>query len=151
MAGGPAAARPAGPAVGSGASMFVNGLAEAGEPEDAEMQLTPGLLYPEALTPNSERSLEAWLRSSPASAPAASGPRALRARPPIPPAACARGSAGRSNSAASEACTGVRASAATSNSTGTSRGRALPTPEAWHLLQHINDDSPAAAPKGERY
>ncbi|KAL4458308.1 hypothetical protein ABPG75_013173 [Micractinium tetrahymenae] len=150
LAGTPAAA---GAAAGSAANVFVNSLAEAGESEDAEAQLTPGLLDPAALTPNSERSLEAWLRSSPASAPAASGPRTLRGRPPLPPSASAGGSGGRSSSAASEAHTRAPASAvsaASAGSTGASRGRALPTPEAWHLLQHINDDSPAAAPKGVR-
>ncbi len=147
----PAAAGAVGPAVNSGASMFVNGLAEGSEPEAAEAQLTPGLLDPAALTPNSERSLEAWLRSSPASAPAASGPRTLRVRPPIPRPGGARGSGEHSSgkSAAGKAPTRAAASAATGCSTEASLGRALPTPEAWHLLQHINDDSPAAAPKGE--
>lgn len=147
----PAAAGAVGPAVDSGASMFVNGLAEGSEPEAAEAQLTPGLLDPAALTPNSERSLEAWLRSSPASAPAASGPRTLRGRPPIPRPGGARGSGEHSSgkSAAGEAPTRAASSAAAICSTEASRGRTLPTPEAWHLLQHINDDSPAAAPKGE--
>lgn len=149
LRGTPAAARAVGPVMGSGASMFVNGLAEASEAEGAGPQLTPGLLDPAALTPNSERSLEAWLRSSPASAPAASGQRTLRARPPLPPSASASGGQSSSTAATSEARARAPASAATSGSHGASRGRVLPTPEAWHLLQHINDDSPAAAPKGE--
>ena len=33
---------------------------------------------------------------------------------------------------------------------GASQSMANPTPEMWNVLQHINDDSPDAAPKGRR-
>jgi hypothetical protein len=111
------------------------GLAEA---EAGAGQLTPGLLEPAALTPATERLLEAWLRSSPNSRQ--------------------RGTA----AAAAEALSGARArgSALPGTAGGSTRGRPaasgsggskappMPTPEAWQLLQHINDDSPGAAPKG---
>lgn len=50
------------PSLGGAARVFVNGLAEV---EAEAGAATPGLLDPTALTPNTERSLQAWLRGSP--------------------------------------------------------------------------------------
>ena len=115
----PLAATPAAAATGpDGTRLFVNGLAEV---EAEAVAATPGLLDPAALTPNTERSLQAWLRASP-SARQQGGDRA--------------GSAPPATSGAASGLTG---------------GRALPTPEAWQVLQHINSDSPPApAPQGAR-
>lgn len=52
---------PGGPGLGAAARVFTNGLAEA-----EAGAATPGFLDPAALTPNTERSLQAWLRGSPA-------------------------------------------------------------------------------------
>ena len=111
----PLAATPAAAATGPGGTrLFVNGLAEV---EAEAVAATPGLLDPAALTPNTERSLQAWLRASPSARQQGSGREGS-----APPA--------------------------TSGLTG---GRALPTPEAWQMLQHINADSPPApAPQGAR-
>lgn len=108
----------------AGTAVFVNRMAEGADQEGGGAQLTPGLPQPAALTPNSDRSLEAWLRASPAIAPAASAPRtAARSAPHT----------------------------ATQGSSRRTDGPPLPTPEAWQLLQHINggSDSPASAPQGE--
>ncbi|PRW59511.1 hypothetical protein C2E21_1411 [Chlorella sorokiniana] len=99
-----------------GTRLFVNGLAEV---EAEAVAATPGLLDPAALTPNTERSLQAWLRASPSARPQGS----VRAGS-VPPA------------------TGGATS-------GLTNGKVLPTPEAWQMLQHINADSPPApAPQG---
>lgn len=113
----PLAATPAAAAAAAtgpdGTRVFVNGLAEV---EAEAVAATPGLLDPAALTPNTERSLQAWLRGSP-SARLQGSVRGCS----VPPA----------TSGATGALTG---------------GKALPTPEAWQMLQHINADSPAAPP-----
>lgn len=109
----PAAAAATGP---DGTRLFVNRLAEV---EAEAVAATPGLLDPASLTPNTERSLQAWLRGSPSAGPQ-HGTRAGSAPP------------------------------ATSGPTsGLTNGKALPTPEAWQMLQHINTESPPApAPQG---
>ena len=119
------------------ASGSAGGLAEA---EAGAGQLTPGLLEPAALTPATERSLEAWLRSSPNSR---QGGRAVAAAAEALSGARARGSSLPGTAGGS-----ARGKPEASGSGG-SRAPPMPTPEAWQLLQHINDDSPGAAPKGE--
>ncbi|KAL4854932.1 hypothetical protein ACK3TF_004403 [Chlorella vulgaris] len=118
------------------AQLFLNSLADA---EAGAGQLTPGLLEAAALSPATERSLQAWLRASPDALAAAAAAAQQHRQQPGGTHSMARsgGLAGSSLSAAAEA---------------DSRGRPMATPEAWQLLQHINNGSPgaAAAPKGVR-